>query len=166
MVDITAEKAGWSGAPQAMEAAVQQKVLCDELVAQVQAGYLEESYPYVLGKLEGAWRFIYAVGKDSKQDEAIKETMDDCVKLRGLVEKHYSMMVSPERLPVLENQRLREMFALKMQIIGLICVFWQEVLILGVKAGIYSYQKGGEWQPSKSDRGMGVPVLRGGINIK
>jgi hypothetical protein len=157
---FSAEKAAWSGAPEVVEELARQKATCDEGLAQIRSGGMEMYYSYWFGKVESIWRYIIAVGARANVEKDITANDLNRQALWSKILKYGELAGQPETLPIMEEQRIKQIHKLKGDIIHLFDLFYQEVLNVGVKANLFSYQKGGDMLASKEQRIAGVPSIR------
>jgi hypothetical protein len=158
---LTPERAGWSAAPEVSIGLARQKEACDEIVAQIRAGNFQQYYSYAFGKIERVWDYVCAVAKRSQREKQVEETNKVKAELYAALNEFNTLINSPEDLNILEDQRIRRINKLDGLIIAGFVAFYQQTLDLGVEVGMFSYQKGGDWYPEKSERGRGVPFLPG-----
>jgi hypothetical protein len=153
------EKAGWSAAPEVGQGLARQKEQCDEMVAQIRSGTFQQYYLYSFGKIERVWDYVCAVAKRSRKEKDMEENLKVKEELIGAINTLNSLLNEPEDLDILEAQRQRRISETDGRIIDLFVKFYKNALDLGVEVGLFSYQKGGTWYPSKEERGMGVPLM-------
>jgi hypothetical protein len=158
---ITAERAGWSGAPQMAENLVYQKSICDEAMSYLRAGELSNQYQYWFGRLESVWRTVWAVSRKGGFDNQVKETELRRQELYQAIQAFNKFSMAKENIPILEEQRLKKLGKFQGDVIGKFDAFWQDVLFLGVDVGLFSFQKGGDLRLDKNTRIGGLPVVNG-----
>jgi hypothetical protein len=157
--DFVTYMLGSTAAPEIAIGMARQKEQCDELVAQIRAGTLQQYYLYAFGKIERMWDYVKAVARKSFKEKRIVENEENKAALLAAIENFLILQDNPENIDLLEDRRMKELMALDRKIIRLFVEFYQQTLSLGVDVNLLGYQKGGDWYPEKQERGAGVPIL-------
>ena len=153
------DKIGWSAAPVVNDGVASQKLVCDELIARIQAGENDESYGAWFGRFNAMSLFIEALGKASERARQVKELQEKRVRLSESILRFQRLYYKEESIVLLDNQRLKDLQKIKAEIIHNFVDFYAYVLEFGVDLGLFSMRLRGEFHQSKEERGMGVPFL-------
>lgn len=159
---MTAEKSGWSAAPEINDELARQKATCDELVARIRAGTLQNNFSYAFGKVESLWRFVEASAQNAHKETQITETTGLRESLFSKILEYNNLSNFREPIPLFEQERRKKLLRLNGEIIDLFDRFYGKTLQIGVAISLFSLRKGGDWKPDKQTRGAGLPVFGDG----